>query len=142
MTTGQREVWTGTQLRRLMAGWPDRNCPRRLASGITAVAIGHARRISPARSANTSKTRRQAWRPRPSPSRDLLPSGGDDHLISRTVIRTRCTGVRRRSSDREYGERGHDSPTMSVLDMLVTVDMIATGTDVKPLECVFFIRDV
>ena len=24
----------------------------------------------------------------------------------------------------------------------VTVDMIATGTDVKPLECVFFMRDV
>ncbi|MFE9785106.1 DEAD/DEAH box helicase family protein [Nocardia salmonicida] len=31
------------------------------------------------------------------------------------------------------------SPTMRVA---VTVDMIATGTDVKPLECVFFLRDV
>ena len=31
------------------------------------------------------------------------------------------------------------SPTMRVA---VTVDMIATGTDVKPLECVFFMRDV
>lgn len=31
------------------------------------------------------------------------------------------------------------SPTLRVA---VTVDMIATGTDVKPLECVFFMRDV
>ncbi|MBK7821079.1 MAG: DEAD/DEAH box helicase family protein [Tessaracoccus sp.] len=31
------------------------------------------------------------------------------------------------------------SPAMRVA---VTVDMIATGTDVKPLECVFFMRDV
>ncbi|WP_181954323.1 DEAD/DEAH box helicase family protein [Kocuria coralli] len=31
------------------------------------------------------------------------------------------------------------SPAMHVA---VTVDMIATGTDVKPLECVFFMRDV
>ncbi|RBY75969.1 DEAD/DEAH box helicase [Blastococcus sp. TF02-09] len=31
------------------------------------------------------------------------------------------------------------SPTMRVA---VTVDMIATGTDVRPLECVFFMRDV
>jgi type I restriction enzyme R subunit len=31
------------------------------------------------------------------------------------------------------------SPTLRVA---VTVDMIATGTDVKPLECVFFLRDV
>ena len=28
------------------------------------------------------------------------------------------------------------------LRIAVTVDMIATGTDVKPLECVFFMRDV
>ena len=32
--------------------------------------------------------------------------------------------------------------TSSALRMAVTVDMIATGTDVKPLECVFFMRDV
>ena len=32
-----------------------------------------------------------------------------------------------------------NSPT---LRLAVTVDMIATGTDVKPLECVFFMRDV
>jgi type I restriction enzyme, R subunit len=31
------------------------------------------------------------------------------------------------------------SPSMRIA---VTVDMIATGTDVKPLECVFFMRDV
>lgn len=30
----------------------------------------------------------------------------------------------------------------STLRVAVTVDMIATGTDVKPLECVFFMRDV
>ncbi len=28
------------------------------------------------------------------------------------------------------------------LRIAVTVDLIATGTDVKPLECVFFLRDV
>ena len=32
--------------------------------------------------------------------------------------------------------------TSSSLRIAVTVDMIATGTDVKPLECVFFMRDV
>ena len=32
-----------------------------------------------------------------------------------------------------------NSPTLRVA---VTVDMIATGTDVKPIECVFFMRDV
>ncbi|SHT53359.1 type III restriction enzyme, res subunit [Mycobacteroides abscessus subsp. abscessus] len=32
--------------------------------------------------------------------------------------------------------------TSSTLRIAVTVDMIATGTDVKPLECVFFMRDV
>nr|WP_241429162.1 DEAD/DEAH box helicase family protein [Agrococcus sp. ARC_14] len=32
--------------------------------------------------------------------------------------------------------------TSSSLRIAVTVDMIATGTDVKPLECVFFLRDV
>jgi type I restriction enzyme R subunit len=32
-----------------------------------------------------------------------------------------------------------NSPTLRIA---VTVDMIATGTDVKPLECVFFMRDV
>lgn len=30
----------------------------------------------------------------------------------------------------------------STLRFAVTVDMIATGTDVKPIECVFFLRDV
>jgi len=32
--------------------------------------------------------------------------------------------------------------TSPSLRIAVTVDMIATGTDVKPLECVFFMRDV
>ncbi len=32
--------------------------------------------------------------------------------------------------------------TSTALRIAVTVDMIATGTDVKPLECVFFMRDV
>jgi len=32
--------------------------------------------------------------------------------------------------------------TSANLRVAVTVDMIATGTDVKPLECVFFMRDV
>lgn len=32
--------------------------------------------------------------------------------------------------------------TSAKLRVAVTVDMIATGTDVKPLECVFFLRDV
>lgn len=32
--------------------------------------------------------------------------------------------------------------TSPALRIAVTVDMIATGTDIKPLECVFFMRDV
>ncbi|MEJ7704682.1 MAG: hypothetical protein WKF47_13905 [Geodermatophilaceae bacterium] len=35
----------------------------------------------------------------------------------------------------------HSAPRRR-LRIAVTVDMIATGTDVKPLECVFFMRDV
>ncbi len=40
--------------------------------------------------------------------------------------------------------RGHLQAfrTSASLRIAVTVDMIATGTDVKPLECVFFLRDV
>jgi len=40
--------------------------------------------------------------------------------------------------------RGHLQAfrTSASLRVVVTVDMIATGTDVKPLECVFFMRDV
>ncbi len=36
-------------------------------------------------------------------------------------------------------QRFRTSPSLRIA---VTVDMIATGTDVKPLECVFFLRDV
>ncbi len=35
-----------------------------------------------------------------------------------------------------------DFRTSPTLRVAVTVDMIATGTDVRPLECVFFMRDV
>lgn len=40
---------------------------------------------------------------------------------------------------RELLQQFRNSPTLRIA---VTVDMIATGTDVKPLECVFFMRDV
>ena len=40
---------------------------------------------------------------------------------------------------RELIKAFRTSPTMRIA---VTVDMIATGTDVKPLECVMFLRDV
>jgi len=40
---------------------------------------------------------------------------------------------------RDLLQRFRNSPTLRIA---VTVDMIATGTDVKPLECVFFMRDV
>lgn len=40
---------------------------------------------------------------------------------------------------RQLLQNFRNSPTLRVA---VTVDMIATGTDVKPLECVFFMRDV
>jgi type I restriction enzyme, R subunit len=40
---------------------------------------------------------------------------------------------------REQLAQFRNSPTLRVA---VTVDMIATGTDVRPLECVFFMRDV
>jgi type I restriction enzyme R subunit len=36
-------------------------------------------------------------------------------------------------------QKFRNSPTLRIA---VTVDMIATGTDVKPIECVFFMRDV
>ena len=40
---------------------------------------------------------------------------------------------------RELLAKFRNSPSLRIA---VTVDMIATGTDVKPLECVFFMRDV
>jgi len=40
---------------------------------------------------------------------------------------------------KELLQEFRNSPTLRIA---VTVDMIATGTDVKPLECVFFMRDV
>ena len=36
-------------------------------------------------------------------------------------------------------QKFRNSPTLRIV---ATVDMIATGTDVKPIECVFFMRDV
>ena len=42
-------------------------------------------------------------------------------------------------SPRELIKTFRTSPTMRIA---VTVDMIATGTDIKPLECVMFLRDV
>jgi type I restriction enzyme, R subunit len=43
---------------------------------------------------------------------------------------------------RNAKERLQALRTSPSLRIAVTVDMIATGTDVKPLECVFFMRDV
>jgi type I restriction enzyme R subunit len=40
---------------------------------------------------------------------------------------------------KELLQKFRNSPTLRIA---VTVDMIATGTDVKPIECVFFMRDV
>jgi len=40
---------------------------------------------------------------------------------------------------KELLQKFRNSPTLRIA---VTVDMIATGTDVRPLECVFFMRDV
>jgi len=38
--------------------------------------------------------------------------------------------------------KGHLQRFRTSASLRVAVDMIATGTDVKPLECVFFMRDV
>jgi len=43
---------------------------------------------------------------------------------------------------RDANERLREFRNSPTLRVAVTVDMIATGTDVKPLECVFFMRDV
>lgn len=43
------------------------------------------------------------------------------------------------SNARSLLQQFRNSPTLRIA---VTVDMIATGTDVKPIECVFFMRDV
>jgi len=49
-----------------------------------------------------------------------------------------------RRSLQRHGPKGQLQAfrTSATLRVAVTVDMIATGTDVKPLECVFFLRDV
>src|SRR5450756_246354 len=43
---------------------------------------------------------------------------------------------------RDANERLREFRNSPTLRVAVTVDMIATGTDVKPLECVFFMRDM
>jgi type I restriction enzyme R subunit len=51
-----------------------------------------------------------------------------------------CTKITYRSDDPEQALK--DFRTKASLRVAVTVDMIATGTDVRPLECVFFLRGV
>ncbi len=46
------------------------------------------------------------------------------------------------NSSRDPKQLLQEFRTSPTLRIAVTVDMIATGTDVKPLECVFFLRDV
>ena len=51
-----------------------------------------------------------------------------------------CERITYRAADPEGAlARFRNSPQLRIA---VTVDMIATGTDVRPLECVFFLRDV
>ncbi|MGH3961800.1 MAG: DEAD/DEAH box helicase family protein [Pseudonocardiaceae bacterium] len=51
-----------------------------------------------------------------------------------------CTKITYRSDDPEQALK--DFRTKASTRIAVTVDMIATGTDVRPLECVFFLRGV
>ncbi|MGA8519403.1 MAG: DEAD/DEAH box helicase family protein [Pseudonocardiaceae bacterium] len=51
-----------------------------------------------------------------------------------------CTKITYRSDDPEQALK--DFRTKASTRVAVTVDMIATGTDVRPLECVFFLRGV
>jgi type I restriction enzyme R subunit len=51
-----------------------------------------------------------------------------------------CTKITYRSADPEQALK--DFRTKPAMRVAVTVDMIATGTDVRPLECVFFLRGV
>ena len=51
-----------------------------------------------------------------------------------------CTKITYRSDDPEQALK--DFRTKASVRIAVTVDMIATGTDVRPLECVFFLRGV
>jgi type I restriction enzyme R subunit len=51
-----------------------------------------------------------------------------------------CTKITYRSDDPEQALK--DFRTKASMRVAVTVDMIATGTDVRPLECVFFLRGV
>jgi hypothetical protein len=51
-----------------------------------------------------------------------------------------CTKITYRSDDPEQALK--DFRTKASMRVAVTVDMIATGTDVRPLECVFFLPGV
>lgn len=51
-----------------------------------------------------------------------------------------CTKITYRTSNPEQAVR--DFKTSSSLRIAVTVDMISTGTDVRALECILFMRDV
>jgi len=65
--------------------------------------------------------------------------------IAREVLGLDDTGVQKityRSTGRTGQDLIKDFRTSHRFRVAVTVDMVATGTDIKPLECVIFLRDV
>ena len=65
--------------------------------------------------------------------------------IARQVLGLDDTGVQKityRSTGRTGQDLIKDFRTSHRFRVAVTVDMVATGTDIKPLECVIFLRDV
>ena len=65
--------------------------------------------------------------------------------IAREVLGLDDTGVQKityRSTGRSGQDLIKDIRTSHRFRVAVTVDMVATGTDIKPLECVIFLRDV
>ena len=65
--------------------------------------------------------------------------------IAREVLGLDDTGVQKityRSTGRSGQDLIKDFRTSHRFRVAVTVDMVATGTDIKPLECVIFLRDV
>ena len=69
--------------------------------------------------------------------RDVFGKGND--FAKKITYKTWNPETRRQEKSEHLIQEFRTSPTLRIA---VTVDMIATGTDIKPLECLLFLRDV
>ncbi len=65
--------------------------------------------------------------------------GRDNNFAKKITCQARNAETGKAAKGEELIQQFRTSPQLRIA---VTVDMIATGTDIKPLECLLFLRDV